>query len=462
MRRRFTLPLLSLALLTLPVAADPRPDILYTSRKEFVRVSPAHQLTLNAHIDKFAYDPLGLEVACTGSETQGDQTTYFVKTLDARTGKELHRLTLTVPQDTDARLEMLGWTPSGKYLLLERTQPRDEGEGTITRLQRWDLSADPPKLRPVEEAFPVPEGTRIDSLSHFASPQGGRVLLVGYYALDNKLHSVRQVYDAEQNRSYPLPHPEGVSVSLSWADDFHLLARSQENEKRQQINVITGQLSPVPPPVADFPPASRQFPDLSLMVDYKTQVDSAQSGAMASKLIWVRCDLRQKQPLSTVGTGIMMGADDPKAVWSPAGKQIAYLNRGDLYVSDVALVPASESLAGEKYALGLRLSCPEERELAASNMKQIGLGLLQYSQDYDETYPPAGGVDEAITPYIKDRAVFSVGTTHWAYHAPKDLSVAAMESPADTVLGTMTLPCGQIVLYGDGHVKIMTGKEEAP
>jgi prepilin-type N-terminal cleavage/methylation domain-containing protein len=62
------------------------------------------------------------------------------------------------------------------------------------------------------------------------------------------------------------------------------------------------------------------------------------------------------------------------------------------------------------------------RASCASNLKQIGLGLLQYTQDYDESYPAAGlhydsqlGRDQAlgygwagdIYPYVKSAQVFA-------------------------------------------------------
>lgn len=459
MRRRLTLPLLLLGLLTLPVAADPRPDILYTSRREFVRVSPPRPLTLNAHIDKFAYDPLGLEVACTGSETQGGQTTYFVKTLDVRTGKELHRLALTVPQSAEAGLQMLGWTPSGKYLLLERTQPKEDASGdAVSDLVRWDLSADPPKVRPVEAPFTLPENAQINSTYRFASPHGRRVLLQGYYSAANRFHSSYQIYDAEQDSLRPLPRPDGMSVYLEWTDDAHLLVRSETNEKRRQMDVTTGQLSPLNSETTSDTAASKQFPDLTLTVDRKAQIDATRSGSFDSSLLWVRCAPRLKQPFSVVGAGLVMGSDDLQAVWSPTGKQIAFLNRGDLYVAEVALVP-SEEVAEERLTLGLPLTCREERAIAFSRMKQIGLGIVQYMQDNDEKFPPAEGVDETIYPYLGSRSLYSVGKVHWVYHAPDNLSLAAMDAPADVVMGTMNLPCGQVVLYADGHVKEMTGKE---
>lgn len=460
MRRRFALPLLLLGLLVLPAAADPRPDILYTTRKEFVRVSPPRPLTLNAHIDKFAYDPLGLEVACAGSETQDGQTTYFVKTLDVRTGKELHRLTMTVPQYTDSRLEMMGWTPSGKYLLLEQTQPKEADlGGSTTHLERWDLSADPPKLLPVNEAFPVPQGTSISSISHFASPHGRRVLLVGYYSLEGSTHSAYQVYDAEQDTSRTLTLPQGTELLLRWTNDSHLLVQSGQNQERRRMDAVTGQLSPLNTEADDDPAASKQYPDLSLEMERRRQADTQGGGGFDSRILWVRCAPRLKQPLSSVGAGLTMTDEDPQAVWSPGGKQVAFLTHGDLYITDLMPSPPGEHLIQEKQALGLPLTCPEERELAMNNLKKIGLGLIMYSQDHDEHYPAAAGVEEAIIPYIKDRTVFSVGAIHWAYHAPKDLSLAAMESPAETVMATTTLPCGQVTLMGDGHVKMITGKE---
>ena len=461
MRRRFTLPLLLLGLLTLPVAADPRPDILYTTRKEFVRVSPARQLTLNAHLDKFAYDPLGLVIACTGADTQQGQTTYFVKTLDVRTGKELHRLALTVPQYTEAGLTLRGWTPSGKYLLLERSQPKDDGsEESVTEFVRWDLSADPPKVRPLDTAASVPDGMQaVSAYSYpFVSPDRRWVMFRQTYKLpDTEGKRVTGgiayvLYDAEQDTFRLLVLPSEAAC-YGWTDRSHL--GFWQKEKRQQIDVVTGQISPVSVTAADTKPVSKQYPDLTVGTEDKIQRETEGNGQFPSRIVWVRSVPRLKQPLSSVGAGVTMGEDDPQAVWSPTGKQIAYLNHGDLYVSEVAPVPPGELLAQEKYALGLPLTCPEERELATRNLKQIGLGIIQYTQDYDENFPTADGVDEKLLPYIKSRSAFQVGTVHWAYHAPQKLSLAAMDDPAHTVLGTMDLPCGQIVLYGDGHVKQM-------
>ncbi|MCW3058817.1 MAG: prepilin-type N-terminal cleavage/methylation domain, partial [Capsulimonas sp.] len=49
----------------------------------------------------------------------------------------------------------------------------------------------------------------------------------------------------------------------------------------------------------------------------------------------------------------------------------------------------------------------------ASNQKQLGLGLIQYVQDYDESYPMgredkgfSGGWAHFVGPYVKSRGIF--------------------------------------------------------
>src|SRR6195952_4217645 len=50
------------------------------------------------------------------------------------------------------------------------------------------------------------------------------------------------------------------------------------------------------------------------------------------------------------------------------------------------------------------------RSSCQSNEKQIGLGLLQYVQDYDERYPIAIGAAswrQVIQPYLKSAQIFT-------------------------------------------------------
>ena len=82
-----------------------------------------------------------------------------------------------------------------------------------------------------------------------------------------------------------------------------------------------------------------------------------------------------------------------------------------------------------------------------SNLKQIGLGFIQYSQDYDEKFPPVsnslGSWGELIFPYVKSDQVFQCPaddpskpqtTDYFANLRLCDLSQRRVIAPALTLL----------------------------
>jgi prepilin-type N-terminal cleavage/methylation domain-containing protein/prepilin-type processing-associated H-X9-DG protein len=80
-----------------------------------------------------------------------------------------------------------------------------------------------------------------------------------------------------------------------------------------------------------------------------------------------------------------------------------------------------------------------------SNEKQIGLAILMYNQDYDETMPMDRsfgnyntGLSIEIGPYLQKVNSFS-GNTGGVWHCPDD-GVVAAEDPADGI----TLPAGAV------------------
>ena len=94
----------------------------------------------------------------------------------------------------------------------------------------------------------------------------------------------------------------------------------------------------------------------------------------------------------------------------------------------------------------------------ASNLKQLGLGFIQYSQDYDERYPSRniGGADttlnwaNAIYPYVKSVGVYqcpdaqvpldsyeynwSVSNVSWNGTSLVGTSIAEFTAPSNTIL----------------------------
>ncbi|BCM89807.1 hypothetical protein IAD21_01655 [Abditibacteriota bacterium] len=91
------------------------------------------------------------------------------------------------------------------------------------------------------------------------------------------------------------------------------------------------------------------------------------------------------------------------------------------------------------------------RSSCQSNLKQIGLGFIQYTQDYDERYPmyyySAGPVVGAwpvtLQPYLKSAQIFKcpsdsrdVGCSYVMNNYFHATSSAAIDSPSTTLLST--------------------------
>lgn len=75
-----------------------------------------------------------------------------------------------------------------------------------------------------------------------------------------------------------------------------------------------------------------------------------------------------------------------------------------------------------------------------SNLRQMALAFMQYTQDYDEVFPPANKWTDVLKPYQKDDKFFHcpiVGQNSHGYAMNWKFSrqpIAAIESPANTVL----------------------------
>ena len=107
-------------------------------------------------------------------------------------------------------------------------------------------------------------------------------------------------------------------------------------------------------------------------------------------------------------------------------------------------------------------------DVSVSNLKQIGLGLIQYTQDNNETLPPmqsASAAKAALFPYIKSDSIFEQPPSHTFYRPNASLSrrkLASVDSPATMVAYFETSPQAdgrRAVLFLDGHVKRLEDPE---
>ena len=109
-----------------------------------------------------------------------------------------------------------------------------------------------------------------------------------------------------------------------------------------------------------------------------------------------------------------------------------------------------------------------------SNEKQIALGVFQYMQDHDDTYPKkSASYKDQVYPYIKSQEVFrclldAKGTVSYAFNANLlGTKMASTKDPANTVMVyegrnmqmTFRHDGKAAVCFADGHARLITPAE---
>lgn len=118
----------------------------------------------------------------------------------------------------------------------------------------------------------------------------------------------------------------------------------------------------------------------------------------------------------------------------------------------------------QELAESARVQGEETQVSTVSNLKQVAMSLLMYTEDYDEVLPPMKNPETAqvaLIPYVKSESLFLQPDTHQPLQPNPLLSyrpVAAFEAPADTPIFYEATPLDRggsrtrAVAYLDGHV----------
>jgi hypothetical protein len=267
--------------------------------------------------------------------------------------------------------------------------------------------------------------------------------------------------------------------SPAWHDSTHLVFfDSSAQEHHFVLNTVTGTVSPdtdklylapIEPSSADV--QQMVVPGTSLNITLEGNANSvatvAEDGSShpPSLSFWVKVAGLPIIPNKRLGAGyLLLGSFlqsskdaayiQPKVLLptTPSSTAVAFVRNGDLYVSSVEFAKAT---GAEMLQAGETLTCPEEEDLAMDMAKQIGLGILQYSQDYDETMPSAETFEDEVSPYLAGQnSKYSFISDKYKFQYELDsVGLASIESPATTEEGCFTLPCGKVVLWVDGHVQ---------
>ncbi|MEO7717999.1 MAG: hypothetical protein ABIY70_17495 [Capsulimonas sp.] len=477
--------LLAVLLYSLPVAL--RADALnasgarhgiYLGEGKMLDVESTRQLTLREDVREYQFSPSGEKIAYVSYVEDHGERYFALKLVDTwrRDPEVMTLVKQLVGKDEQnprelPRLSIVGWAGDDRYLLFQRMELVLGKETALfsRHLESLDLTAASidAKTIPVN-ATDTQENPA--TLEYAWSPAHDRLLLlkkVIFWERPIRYERSCFLYDPLTEKLQTVT-VDPLDAVLGWIDDTHLL--SLRKIKGKPVVYHSHDLESGTVADGALPEGWGNVPALALAETHSLggTIDPKDASLVLSVAshslpaprandparvasIWLQRDPGAPK-LSALLVGVVPSSDEPQIQWAPTGKAVAFIAHGDVFLTSLGKRNADTR---EKLTAGEPLTCEEEREIATSNLKQIGLGIIMYVQDNDEKYPAAAGYHDAIYPYLKDESLFSMGKGKFVYHAPVNLSLASLESPATLMIGEMLLPCARIVLYADGHVKSM-------
>jgi len=133
---------------------------------------------------------------------------------------------------------------------------------------------------------------------------------------------------------------------------------------------------------------------------------------------------------------------------------------------DLTKAKLLEALGAGQTGVVTPIAQASAKAATVSNLKQVALGMIMYTSDYDDVFPypqSTKAVQYVTYPYLKDAKVWKTlnpnGGEIRFNMALGGVSASAIESPAETVLFYETKDWpegGRVVAFTDGHVKILT------
>ncbi len=211
---------------------------------------------------------------------------------------------------------------------------------------------------------------------------------------------------------------------------FHQTAEGKHERKFILIDPLAGTSQPISqePPLYE-PPAGRR----PLRVEILPAELKAGGDAAKVRSAWL---------VGSRGRTLIC-ADVQVAELTPAGDAVWYLSHGAAWIVPLKKMNREQYEAAYREAL---------RETAESNAKQIGLALLMYVQDYDETFPPnTGDIQSLLMPYLKNQEIFNLPGTSFFYLMNAN-ALSSIERPSETMTGYIQTPYGRAIIWADGHV----------
>ncbi len=185
--------------------------------------------------------------------------------------------------------------------------------------------------------------------------------------------------------------------------------------------------------------AANPLPPFQLQTSKATIAEGGFSAPL--KPLW----LEGKKPGGEGRVFVAPDVDDEPTLLS---NMIFYRANGALFAAPLVRMSRTAFLKQQEDAL---------KTAAIQNAKQVGLAMLMYAMDYDESLPPSGGdVQQIVNPYLKTDSVFQdplTGNNAFTLLYKETNIGKLFEQKPMGQIGYIAGPGGRAIIHADGHVK---------
>jgi hypothetical protein len=241
-------------------------------------------------------------------------------------------------------------------------------------------------------------------------------------------------FDVVQNRTLWATELPGLPLSVSYISRDQIWAvtyRSPTPQVRSAERLFLdnrGQVQPAP---------TTPIPD-PLYALFVSRTDINQAGTVQTIAV---------EPLST-GLDLddensprvdasPFAVDATFAEVSPTENVLAYIHNQELYLRPIRRIVGDELVA---------LRVERERVQLTNQAKQVGIGIMIYSADYDDQFPGGADIGNALLPYLKNREILKNFT-------PLTNGESMTNWPADKPIGFIEGRHGRALIMPDSSIR---------
>ena len=239
-----------------------------------------------------------------------------------------------------------------------------------------------------------------------------------------------------------LPIPDDMSLNdVGWNEDgsasllmTKLIAPNKVQNRWFRLDTKTGEVkaldkAPVQPNASPGTAPLKPVSPLRVRLTHQNVKEAETTENLG--LLWLESTIKTEKNDSP---RVLICGDSTGGFLMPDQGAVVFHSQGALLATPLVRLPLGAYVAMRERA---------QRIVAISNAKQVGLGILMYSQDYDESFPEAQDINNKIDPYLKNMDLTQ--NFHYTYTSGKVSST--------TELGYVDGPNGRAVIYGDGSVR---------